>query len=156
MKKTIIGILTLGVILSSCVITVYAAGHNNIRTSVENKDVCNVQSTSCVYTDNDESVANDVQEPETENITTTCTKTFVDTDNDGVCDNYVYGQNNATGDCNQGEKKADFQGEKGKNFVDADNDGICDNYTYKKCKDDSTGYKNNNGCQNGLRGRHGR
>jgi hypothetical protein len=50
---------------------------------------------------------------------------FVDTNNDGVCDNAASCPNhnaNSTQGC-QGNKQS---GEKGKGFVDANNNGICD------------------------------
>lgn len=48
---------------------------------------------------------------------------FVDSDNDGVCDNYdpLYCPGNGTGNCVGG------------GFVDNDNDGVCDNYDPDNC-----------------------
>ncbi|MDP3912891.1 MAG: hypothetical protein Q8R96_04035 [Bacteroidota bacterium] len=52
---------------------------------------------------------------------------FVDTNKDGICDNYGTGKS----DAQKGKKDGTGQGQDkgtGKNFVDANNNGICDTY----------------------------
>lgn len=62
---------------------------------------------------------------------------FVDSNKDGVCDNFGTGKSaaqkgkgNGTGACTgNGLGKGQGQGKgKGKNFVDADKNGVCDTY----------------------------
>ena len=52
-------------------------------------------------------------------------RSFVDADNDGVCDNRGNGYGNFVDADNDGV--CDIRGNGNRNFVDADNDGICDN-----------------------------
>lgn len=156
MKKTVLGILTLAVVLSACATTAFAAGPNGSRNPSEcsNDGVCSNPSTSCVYTDTDENGICDVREAKSESGTAKTGKAFTDEDGDGVCDNYTSAQSkdNENGHRNQGECKDNSQREQGKNFVDADSDGVCDRYTSEKCKGDGSGCKAENGCQNGFRG----
>lgn len=75
---------------------------------------------------------------------------FVDEDNDGVCDNYQSGQcqgkgqgkgqyncqrlKNGSGEgLKNGQKQGNGQGTCGVNFVDEDGDGVCDNYQSGQC-----------------------
>ncbi|MGD2249046.1 MAG: hypothetical protein PVF58_11625 [Candidatus Methanofastidiosia archaeon] len=52
---------------------------------------------------------------------------FVDTDNDGICDNYQAGECHGYGN--------------GNGFQDADNDGICDNYQAGNCYGNCSGFQ---------------
>ena len=76
-----------------------------------------------------------------------CSKTFVDANNDGVCDNAGTACPRSEG-CAQGSNFVDQNGDgvcdnaadgkctkkgKGRNFVDANNDGVCDNAAAGQC-----------------------
>ena len=91
MKKTVLGILTLAVVLSACAATAFAAGSNGTRNPSEcsNNGVCSNPSTSCVYTDADENGICDVRETKSESGTAKTGKAFIDEDGDGVCDRYI-------------------------------------------------------------------
>lgn len=54
---------------------------------------------------------------------------FVDSNNDGVCDNYGTGKSRAQRGKRDGSGNGLGQGKgKGRNFVDADKNGVCDTY----------------------------
>jgi hypothetical protein len=54
---------------------------------------------------------------------------FVDSNKDGVCDNFGTGKSTAQKGKSDGSGKGQGQGKgKGKNFVDADKNGVCDTY----------------------------
>lgn len=156
MKKTILGILTLVVVLSTCAATAFAAGHNGARNFTDNNNdwVCDNSNTICAYADKDENGVCDAQDAKNENCTAENGKAFVDEDKDGICDNYALGQGRGGeyGHRNQGKCESKSQGEKGKSFVDTDNDGICDNYVPEKCNGDGSGCGAKNGCRNGFKG----
>lgn len=62
-------------------------------------------------------------------------KNFVDEDGDGICDNFASGQGKGNGYRNGA------QGECGKNFVDEDGDGICDNITSREGRGNGHGLR---------------
>lgn len=157
MKKTVLGILTVGAVLSACASTAFAAEYNiaHNRAEYNGNGERVLSTTSYVYTDTDENGICDIRDAKNESNTTETGKAFIDKDENGVCDNYTSAQNKSkeNGYRNQGEHKGNLQGELNKNFVDADNDGVCDNYTPEKCKCNGSGCNDRSGCQNGFRGR---
>lgn len=72
---------------------------------------------------------------------------FIDSDNDGICDNYTDGV------CPQNGMGNGYHHGNG-NFVDENNDGICDNYANGVRPQNGTGngYHRGNGCGRGRTG----
>lgn len=145
MKKTIISFLVAGALISAGTISAFAAGGNTDHASAPTKTLYSTTGTGVNY---------------------------MDTDNDGVCDNYTVsgnatanvssnsndngsGNGNANGssNCNangSGICNANGSGicnSNGSGYVDADHDGICDNYAGRSCPQDGTG--NQYGRQHG-------
>lgn len=85
---------------------------------------------------------------------------FVDSNGDGICDNYGNGNchhegcfvdNNGDGICdNYGGGNCHHEG----NFVDSNGDGVCDNYGGGNCHHQGQGWGNGNGNGNGWGGGH--
>jgi len=66
---------------------------------------------------------------------------FVDTNNDGVCDNHS---------TEQGNGRRHGNGTQGANFVDANNDGVCDNHAagQENCRSNGNKIRNNSKAGN--------
>ncbi len=76
----------------------------------------------------------------------------VDTDNDGICDNYGHEHCPGNGACGNYAQNG--------GYVDADNNGVCDNYDPEYCPGNGAGSGNDTvagsgaGSGNGYRGGH--
>lgn len=90
MKKTVVGFLTAGVILSAGALSVFAAGPGSNFTDANADGVCDFAestsaSTEAVYTPLSQASTATAETTES----TAPMRNYVDADNDGVCDNYA-------------------------------------------------------------------
>lgn len=107
-KKTMLGIFAAGMVLFIGTAMAFAGSHRGggHHRNIGNDGICGNRSVCA-------------EENFCQNING---KRFMDTNNDGICDNC----NTDSRDCRCG------RGSNGQNYTDVDNDGICDNRTAKK------------------------
>lgn len=109
-KKTMLGIFAAGMVLFIGTAMAFAGSHRGggHHRNIGNDGICGNRSVCA-------------EENFCQNING---KRFMDTNNDGICDNC----NTDSRDCRCG------RGCNGQNYTDVDNDGICDNRTAKKAQ----------------------
>lgn len=111
MKKTIIGLLVAGTLISAGTISAFAAGGSRNSVNTDGQGICS-------YTVNETAPAS----VSTRQLSSGADKNagYIDADHDGICDNY---DGSGNGTC----------------YSDSNKDGICDNYADRDCPYNGTG-----------------